>query len=395
MPRRLWPTLAVTALLAVVLLVPAARSDGTPTADLVASLSGPNSGKVGDTLTFTVTVTNKGPDDGVANVWFAMQKNAGLSPLDWSPACSSNDTPDQWIMACNNTSVPVGGTFQLTVHVRVDAIKETTVDGLAGPNGVNDPDTSNNAASFPVFPATPPPPPPPPPPQAPPYTFVDTLPHATQYRLFSFATIQCDLSSVCPTRVEISTGNLPPGVQSGGDVIGSIVGTPTTPGTYTFTLTAVPPDGANLTAITHQYTLIVDPLRDTTGAGPAPILPRSSLTPGSTNPLVKQATIRSTICTPSWASTVRPPASFLTTLKLKQMKQYGDSGRPGAYREDHLIPIELGGAPRSPKNLWPEPVAHAKRADQLEHILRGKVCAGSLSLTSARKRILSYKRTNG
>ena len=77
------------------------------------------------------------------------------------------------------------------------------------------------------------------------------------------------------------------------------------------------------------------------------------------------------------------------------MKQYGEVGNPRAYEEDHMIPIELGGAPRNPKNLWPEPRAQSKRSDPLEGTLRRNVCAGTLTLAAARKRIVTYKRTHG
>ncbi len=64
-----------------------------------------------------------------------------------------------------------------------------------------------------------------------------------------------------------------------------------------------------------------------------------------------------------------------------------------SYEEDHLIPLELGGAAADPRNLWPEPYvaaladgrstgAHVK--DQFENQLKRKVCAGSVTLAKAR-----------
>ncbi len=36
--------------------------------------------------------------------------------------------------------------------------------------------------------------------------------------------------------------------------------------------------------------------------------------------------------------------------------EYGYADRnPAHYQEDHLVPLELGGAPRDPRNLWPQP----------------------------------------
>jgi hypothetical protein len=50
-----------------------------------------------------------------------------------------------------------------------------------------------------------------------------------------------------------------------------------------------------------------------------------------------------------------PRVSYTNALKIEQMPIYELGGSPSLYEEDHLIPLELGGAPRNPKNLWPEP----------------------------------------
>ena len=114
-----------------------------------------------------------------------------------------------------------------------------------------------------------------------------------------------------------------------------------------------------------------------------------------TNPAVTQTSITTTICVSGWTGTIRPTASYTNALKLKQIKQYGETGGPSAYEEDHLIPLELGGAPRDPKNLWPEPHAQSKLSDPLETALKRKVCAGALTLAESRNQILRYKRTHG
>src|SRR5262249_10317692 len=78
-------------------------------------------------------------------------------------------------------------------------------------------------------------------------------------------------------------------------------------------------------------------------------------TPGVLNPAVTQAAIASTICRRGWTATVRPPTSYTSALKLRQMALYGETGPPSRYQEDHLISLELGGDPTDPRNLWPEP----------------------------------------
>ena len=75
-----------------------------------------------------------------------------------------------------------------------------------------------------------------------------------------------------------------------------------------------------------------------------------------TNPDVTQDTIDSTICVSGWTATVRPPASYTTALKIQQIADYGYTDTSTAdYEEDHFIPLELGGSPTDPGNLWPEP----------------------------------------
>jgi hypothetical protein len=55
------------------------------------------------------------------------------------------------------------------------------------------------------------------------------------------------------------------------------------------------------------------------------------------------------------------------------MKQYNETGSIKNYEEDHLIPLELGAAPRNPKNLWPEPHSQSSKSDPLETALKVKV----------------------
>jgi hypothetical protein len=128
-----------------------------------------------------------------------------------------------------------------------------------------------------------------------------------------------------------------------------------------------------------------------------PVLPDHSLTPGMTNPAVRQATIATTICVAGWTDTVRPPASYTNKLKLKQMPLYHETGSPLDYEEDHLVPLELGGAPRDEANLWPEPHSQSSKSDPLETALKRKVCdhPPTLTLRAARQQILNFKRKNG
>lgn len=85
-------------------------------------------------------------------------------------------------------------------------------------------------------------------------------------------------------------------------------------------------------------------------------LPDPVCTPGVTNPDVTQGSIGSTICKSGWTKTIRPPVSYTNKLKAQGIKDYGYTDtNMSDYEEDHFLPLELGGAPRDPKNLWPEP----------------------------------------
>ncbi len=122
-------------------------------------------------------------------------------------------------------------------------------------------------------------------------------------------------------------------------------------------------------------------------------LPNPRLTPGALNPSVRQADIFRTICVRGWTRRVRPPERYTERLKRRQIREYGYRDRRlRDYEEDHLIPLELGGSPASPENLWPEPHhvsdgwgSYAK--DRLENRLNHLVCRGRLSLASAREMI--------
>ena len=116
-----------------------------------------------------------------------------------------------------------------------------------------------------------------------------------------------------------------------------------------------------------------------------------ALTPGALNPAVTQATIDRTICVTGWTRTVRPSADYTGALKLRQMHDYHAHGPPTGYQEDHLISLELGGAPIDQRNLWPQPRPWADEVDQVENKLREEVCSGRLPLVEAQRRESALK----
>lgn len=79
---------------------------------------------------------------------------------------------------------------------------------------------------------------------------------------------------------------------------------------------------------------------------------------------------------------MRPPEQFTYELKRRQILEYGyNDRRLRDYEEDHLIPLDLGGAPRDPRNFWPEPRYPADgwtadKNNELEAKLARQVCSG-------------------
>ena len=126
-------------------------------------------------------------------------------------------------------------------------------------------------------------------------------------------------------------------------------------------------------------------------------LPDPKRTPGSINPNVTPDNLATTICKSGWTATIRPPSAYTGALKLTQIIEYGYTDRsPSHYQEDHLVPLELGGAPRDPANLWPEPnetvlpdgtTVGSQAKDNLEDDLHGAVCVGTLPLADAQRLI--------
>ena len=118
-------------------------------------------------------------------------------------------------------------------------------------------------------------------------------------------------------------------------------------------------------------------------------------TPGVINPDVTQANIADTICKRGWTRTIRPPTDYTNALKLRQMHDYGVSGSPAHYQEDHLISLELGGHPTDARNLWPEPYPRAAEVDSIENDLNAKVCSGDMSLDQAQRKESELKHADG
>jgi hypothetical protein len=123
------------------------------------------------------------------------------------------------------------------------------------------------------------------------------------------------------------------------------------------------------------------------------VLPNHSRPPGAVNPSVSQANIGRTICVSGYTATIRPDSSYTTELKKEQLASgyaYKGDTAAGAYEEDHLISLEIGGAPSAEANLWPEPYnvpEGARVKDVVENKLHTLVCDHAITLATAQRAI--------
>lgn len=107
--------------------------------------------------------------------------------------------------------------------------------------------------------------------------------------------------------------------------------------------------------------------------------------PGATNPAVTQANLGQTVCVPGWTATIRPPVSYTSALKRRQMTALGEAD-PAGYEEDHRVPLSSGGTLTDERNLYPElwsgpHGAHAKDAIELQVL--HDLCSGRTTLARA------------
>jgi hypothetical protein len=116
-------------------------------------------------------------------------------------------------------------------------------------------------------------------------------------------------------------------------------------------------------------------------------LPDSRCTPGALSPAVTQANLDATICRAGYSESVRPPESVTEREKRASLSSYGDRRPLHDYEYDHLVSLELGGAPNDPRNLWPEPGASPNPKDSLEDRLHALVCDRRVTLAAAQAAI--------
>jgi hypothetical protein len=109
---------------------------------------------------------------------------------------------------------------------------------------------------------------------------------------------------------------------------------------------------------------------------------------GMVDPRVTQDNIQATICRPGWTQAVRPSRDVTDAIKRNLAADMHVRARD--YELDHIVPLDLGGAPLDLRNLTLQPWAGACNAhmkDDLERRLSIMVCAGDATLNGARHEI--------
>jgi hypothetical protein len=109
---------------------------------------------------------------------------------------------------------------------------------------------------------------------------------------------------------------------------------------------------------------------------------------GMVDPRVTQNNIQTTICRRGWTRTVRPSRGVTDAIKRNLVADMRVSLRD--YELEHIVPLNLGGAPLDLRNLMLQPWAGACNAhmkDDLERQLSIMVCAGDATLNGAQHEI--------
>lgn len=94
------------------------------------------------------------------------------------------------------------------------------------------------------------------------------------------------------------------------------------------------------------------------------------------------------VCARGYAERVRPRGALWRTIKeaLYERASLPRGDRYG-YVADHIVPLELGGAPADLENLWLQPYDESHAKDRVEDALKILVCDGRMSLVDAQRRI--------
>ena len=104
------------------------------------------------------------------------------------------------------------------------------------------------------------------------------------------------------------------------------------------------------------------------------------------NPAVTQATLHETICHRGWSASVRPSWAYTSRVKHRMCVAQGMKRCAPGLILDHIVPIEVGGAPGDIANMQLQTLADSSVKDGLENQARRDVCAHRVTLIEAQAR---------
>lgn len=113
---------------------------------------------------------------------------------------------------------------------------------------------------------------------------------------------------------------------------------------------------------------------------------------GANNPAVTQDNIATTICAKGWLADVRPKQAQSWKFKKRLLVAQHRYKNGHRYILDHVIPLEIGGAPLDAQNFMLQSYRASLTKDKVEDSLHNQVCKGTITLDHARVMILDWKR---
>lgn len=116
------------------------------------------------------------------------------------------------------------------------------------------------------------------------------------------------------------------------------------------------------------------------------VLPDRSCTPGAVDPLVTPESVPVTVCAAGWVADAQRFGFLPESVTWRQIREYGYQDTAAVhYVPDRVIPVELGGAPSSVANVWPQSALAAQdKAEVVQTALRA-LCQGRTGLREAQE----------
>jgi hypothetical protein len=169
-----------------------------------------------------------------------------------------------------------------------------------------------------------------------------------------------------------------------------------------------PSDAAKPIPAPPQPPIVLPPVRVARLAGARTLYPPNpKATPGALDRRVTKDTIRTTICVAGYIDSVDLSIAYADPIETRLLASGHLPGAIQNYELDHLVPLNLGGSPTSPRNLWMEPYGDANhllketdkwpddgsvlpgahQKDVVEMLLNKDVCDGKIALKDAQERI--------